>query len=38
MPRIAPITGKPDVPAQHHGVVDDVVKVFGGNRSSIFAR
>jgi hypothetical protein len=29
MPRIAPITGKADVPAAHHGVVDAVVKVFG---------
>jgi hypothetical protein len=28
MPRIAPITGKSDVPAAHHGVVDAVVKVF----------
>ncbi len=32
MPRIAPITGKSDVPAAHHGVVDQVVKVFGGVR------
>lgn len=32
MPRIAPITGKSDVPAQHHGVVDAVVNVFGGVR------
>ena len=32
MPRIAPITGKSDVPAAHHGVVDAVVKVFGGVR------
>src|SRR5216684_4936160 len=32
MPRIAPITGKSDVPAEHHAVVDDVVKVFGGVR------
>src|SRR6266404_2941847 len=32
MPRIAPITGKSDVPAQHHAVVDEVVKVFGGIR------
>lgn len=29
MPRIAPITGKSDVPAEHHGVVDAVLKVFG---------
>jgi 4-carboxymuconolactone decarboxylase len=32
MPRIAPITGKADVPAEHQGVVDDVVRVFGGVR------
>src|SRR5260370_18341633 len=32
MPRIAPITGKSDVPAKYHGVVDDVIKVFGGIR------
>jgi len=29
MPRVAPITGKPDVPAEHHDVVDGVLKVFG---------
>src|ERR1700730_15315221 len=29
MPRIAPVTGKDDVPAEKHGVVDDVLKVFG---------
>jgi len=29
MPRVAPITGKSDVPAEHHAVVDEVVKVFG---------
>ena len=29
MPRIVPITGKSDVPAEYHGVVDDVLKVFG---------
>ncbi|MGE5268516.1 MAG: hypothetical protein ACM3JG_02465 [Thiohalocapsa sp.] len=29
MPRVAPITGKEDVPAQHHNVVDDVLGVFG---------
>jgi 4-carboxymuconolactone decarboxylase len=29
MPRIAPITGKDDVPAEHHDVVDDVLSVFG---------
>jgi 4-carboxymuconolactone decarboxylase len=32
MPRIAPITGKSDVPAEHHPVVDKVVNVFGGVR------
>jgi 4-carboxymuconolactone decarboxylase len=32
MPRVAPITGKSDVPAEHHGVVDAVVNVFGGVR------
>src|SRR5262245_8642697 len=32
MPRIAPITGKTDVPAQHHAVVDAVTNVFGGIR------
>ena len=32
MPRVAPITGKSDVPAEHHAVVDAVVKVFGGIR------
>lgn len=29
MPRIAPITGKSDVPAAHHAVVDGVLQVFG---------
>ncbi len=29
MPRVAPITGKPDVPAEHHAVVDGVLKTFG---------
>jgi len=29
MPRFAPITGKSDVPAEHHAVVDAVEKVFG---------
>src|ERR1700675_2442827 len=28
MPRVAPITGKSDVSAQYHGVVDEVLKVF----------
>ena len=32
MPRVAPITGKSDVPAEHHAVVDQVVNVFGGVR------
>ncbi len=32
MPRIAPVTGKSDVPAEYHGVVDDVLKVFGSIR------
>jgi 4-carboxymuconolactone decarboxylase len=32
MPRITPVTGKSDVPAQHHGVVDEVLKVFGNVR------
>ena len=28
MPRVAPITGKSDVPAEHHAIVDGVLKVF----------
>jgi 4-carboxymuconolactone decarboxylase len=32
MPRVAPITGKADVPSQHHHVVDAVVSVFGNVR------
>jgi len=32
MPRVAPITGKADVPAQYHSVVDAVVSVFGNVR------
>ncbi len=32
MPRIAPVSGKADVPAEQHHVVDEVVKVFGGVR------
>ena len=32
MPRIAPITGKSDVPAEHHAIVDSVQKVFGNIR------
>ncbi len=29
MPRVAPITGKSDIPAEHHAVVDGVMKTFG---------
>jgi 4-carboxymuconolactone decarboxylase len=29
MPRVAPITGKSDVVAEYHGVVDGVLQVFG---------
>jgi len=29
MPRVAPVRGKEDVPAQYHDVVDDVLGVFG---------
>ena len=29
MPRVAPITGKADVPAQHQHVADDVIGIFG---------
>jgi len=32
MPRVAPITAKSDVPAEHHAVVDHVLKVFGNVR------
>ena len=32
MPRIAPITGKENVPAAHHSVVDGVQKTFGNVR------
>jgi len=32
MPRVAPVTGKQDVPAEYHQVVDQVVEVFGGVR------
>ena len=32
MPRVAPVTGKSDVPAEHHHVVDAVVEVFGNVR------
>ena len=32
MPRVNPVTGKSDVLAEHHAVVDSVVSVFGGVR------
>jgi 4-carboxymuconolactone decarboxylase len=32
MPRVAPVTGKKDVPAEHHHVVDSVEQVFGNVR------
>jgi 4-carboxymuconolactone decarboxylase len=32
MPRVAPITGKSDVPSEHHAVVDAVTQVFGSVR------
>ena len=32
MPRLTPVSGKSDVPAEQHPVVDAVVKVFGGVR------
>jgi len=32
MPRVNPVTGKSDVPAEHHAFVDSVVSVFGGVR------
>ena len=32
MTRITPVTGKADVPAEQHHVVDEVVKVFGNVR------
>src|SRR5437879_10550856 len=32
MPRLTPVTGKSDVPAEQHAVIDQVVKVFGGVR------
>ena len=32
MARIAPVTGKAEVPAEHHSVVDQVVSVFGNVR------
>src|SRR5262245_60514385 len=35
MPRVAPITGKSDVPAEHEAVVDKVLAVFGGVRGPV---
>src|SRR3954468_18330137 len=35
MPRVPPITGKDDVPAEHHKVVDDVLGVFGRIRGAL---
>jgi 4-carboxymuconolactone decarboxylase len=32
MPRVAPITGKSDLPAEHQAVAEAVVKIFGGVR------
>lgn len=32
MPRVAPVTGKQDVPAEYQYVVDQVIEVFGGVR------
>ena len=32
MPRVTPITGKSDVPAEHHAAVDGVLNVFGAVR------
>lgn len=32
MPRLNPISAKSDVPAEHHPLVDKVLKVFGGIR------
>ncbi|HTE16260.1 MAG TPA: carboxymuconolactone decarboxylase family protein [Burkholderiales bacterium] len=32
MSRIAPVSAKSDVPAEHHALVDKVLKVFGGIR------
>ena len=32
MPRVAPVAGKSDVPAEYHAVVDAVVNVFGNVR------
>ncbi len=38
MPRVAPITGKSDVPAEHEAVVDAVVNVFGNVRGPFSMR
>ena len=35
MPRVPPITGKGDVPAEFHPVVDDVLSVFGQIRGPL---
>ena len=35
--RITPITGKPQMPAEHHRVADAVVKVFGRIRGPFWA-
>ena len=32
MPRVTPVTGKADVPAEYHAVVDGVLRVFGAIR------
>jgi len=32
MPRLTPVTGKSDVPADQHAAVDAVAKVFGNIR------
>jgi 4-carboxymuconolactone decarboxylase len=32
MPTITPVRGKEDVAAEHHAVVDEVLKIFGGVR------
>jgi hypothetical protein len=38
MPRLPAITGKADVAAEHHPVVDAVIKVFGTPRTVSEAR
>src|SRR3979490_3010107 len=37
MPRVPPVTGKSDVPAEFHPVVDDVLSVFGQIRGTFSA-